>query len=63
MSRWRTGCLQQHAAHRGRSAGRYDDALTRTPGGWRITAQTLTARWASGNREILQPDQGGTFLD
>jgi hypothetical protein len=33
------------------------------PGGWRITAQTLTARWAGGNRQILQPDQGGTFLD
>jgi hypothetical protein len=45
------------------ACGRYAYALNRTPGGWRITAQTLTARWAGGNRQILQPDQGGTFLD
>jgi hypothetical protein len=36
---------------------------THAPGGSRITAQTLTARRASGNRQILQPGQGGTFLD
>lgn len=38
--------------------GRYDYGLTRSAGGWRIGALTLTLHWETGNREILQPDQG-----
>lgn len=33
--------------------GRYDLSLVNTPAGWRITALTLTVRWASGNRAIM----------
>lgn len=33
--------------------GRYDFKLIRTPAGWRISALTLTVRWASGNQQIM----------
>lgn len=33
--------------------GRYDVGLVRTSAGWRITALTLTVRWASGNQAIM----------
>jgi hypothetical protein len=39
--------------------GRYDMELTRGEDGWRICALTLTARWVTGNRQILQADTGG----
>jgi hypothetical protein len=35
--------------------GRYDFRLTRTPSGWRISAMSLTVKWASGNQQIMQP--------
>jgi hypothetical protein len=34
--------------------GRYDFALRRSPGGWRIAALTLTVAWETGDRGILQ---------
>lgn len=34
--------------------GRYDFGLTRSGGDWRITALTLTVRWASGNQAIME---------
>ena len=34
-------------------AGRYDFGLTRTSGGWRISALKLTVLWASGNQQIM----------
>jgi hypothetical protein len=34
-------------------AGRYDDRLIRTDGGWRIQHRTLTIMWTSGNSDIL----------
>ena len=33
--------------------GRYDLDLVRTSAGWRITALTLTVRWADGNQAIM----------
>lgn len=33
--------------------GRYDVGLVDTADGWRITALTLTVRWASGNQAIM----------
>lgn len=35
--------------------GRYDFRLRRTAAGWRIAGLTLTVRWATGNRHIIQP--------
>jgi hypothetical protein len=34
--------------------GRYDFELIRTPDGWRISALTLTVRWATGNQQIMR---------
>jgi hypothetical protein len=34
-------------------AGRYDDAVTRTADGWRITERTQTYSWRSGNRAVV----------
>lgn len=34
--------------------GRYDFELTRTADGWRISALTLTVKWATGNQQIMQ---------
>jgi len=34
-------------------AGTYDDALTRTPAGWRVTHRTLTVTWTEGNPAVL----------
>jgi hypothetical protein len=33
--------------------GHYRFDLTRTPGGWRIAAVTMTADWATGNQHIM----------
>lgn len=33
--------------------GRYDLRVRRGPDGWRITALTLTVRWATGNQAIM----------
>ncbi|MEO1063503.1 MAG: nuclear transport factor 2 family protein [Actinomycetota bacterium] len=33
--------------------GRYDIGLVRTADGWRIDSLTMTAVWASGNRDIM----------
>ena len=39
----------QYAAHNDSwtTAGRYDDALARTPAGWRITRRRFTSHWTS----------------
>ncbi len=44
--------------------GCYDDALVRTPAGWRICAVTLTVFWNRGNRHImaLAAEKGGRML-
>jgi hypothetical protein len=34
--------------------GHYRFALRRTPAGWRINGLTMTAAWASGNRQIME---------
>jgi hypothetical protein len=34
-------------------AGRYDDALARTPDGWRITERVQTYLWRNGNRAVV----------
>ncbi len=34
-------------------AGRYDDALVRTPGGWAIAERRLTGLWSTGDPAIL----------
>jgi len=34
-------------------AGRYDDRLVQTDGGWRITYKTLTVMWVDGNPAVL----------
>jgi hypothetical protein len=35
--------------------GRYDDALVRTPAGWRIARRSLTVIWTAGDPRVLQP--------
>lgn len=35
--------------------GRYDDELTRTEAGWRITSRSLTVIWTEGDPAVLQP--------
>jgi hypothetical protein len=35
-------------------AGRYDFALHRSSGAWRIAGLTLTVQWATGNQQIMQ---------
>lgn len=37
-------------------AGRYEDRVQRTPGGWRIAHRTLTVMWAEGNLSVVRPD-------
>ncbi len=34
-------------------AGRYDDSLRRTHGGWRIDERVQTYQWRSGNRAVV----------
>jgi hypothetical protein len=34
-------------------AGRYDDTLTRTADGWRITERVQTYMWRNGNRAVV----------
>ena len=34
-------------------AGRYDDELVRTPGGWRISERRLDILWTAGNPAVL----------
>jgi hypothetical protein len=34
-------------------AGRYDDTVTRTADGWRITERVQTYLWRSGNRDVV----------
>jgi hypothetical protein len=34
--------------------GRYDFALLRSSGAWRIAGLTLTVQWATGNQQIMQ---------
>jgi hypothetical protein len=36
------------------SVGWYDDALVRTPAGWRINARSCSSVWAGGNPVVLQ---------
>lgn len=36
-------------------AGRYEDRLTRTDGGWRIAHRTLTVMWTEGNVGVTHP--------
>ncbi|WP_202238665.1 nuclear transport factor 2 family protein [Streptomyces sp. SN-593] len=33
--------------------GRYDDRLTRTADGWRITRRKVTVPWTQGNARVL----------
>ena len=33
--------------------GAYDDELTRTPDGWRITFRRLTRMWSAGDRDVV----------
>jgi hypothetical protein len=40
------------------SAGWYDDALVRTPAGWRIATRTCRSVWAGGNPVVLQTMPG-----
>ena len=42
------------------SAGWYDDALVRTPAGWRISVRTCRSVWAGGNPKVLQTMEGVT---
>jgi hypothetical protein len=44
--------------------GYYDDALVRTPTGWRIRAVTLKVFWNRGNRHImaLAAEKGARLL-
>ncbi len=37
-------------------AGRYEDELVRTEGGWRIAHRTLVVMWTDGNISVAHPD-------
>ena len=37
-------------------AGRYEDRLSRTPVGWRITHRTLSVMWTDGNLAVARGD-------
>jgi hypothetical protein len=39
--------------------GRYDFGLSHTREGWRISALSLTVRWATGNRHIMRLAEAG----
>jgi ketosteroid isomerase-like protein len=36
-------------------AGRYEDRLVRTPGGWRIAHRDLVVMWTEGNVAVIRP--------
>ena len=42
------------------SAGWYDDALVRTPTGWRIKVRNCRSLWTGGNPKVLQTMEGVT---
>jgi hypothetical protein len=41
-------------------AGRYEDTLVRTPGGWRIDRRILTIMWREGNVAVVRPELEAT---